>query len=135
VIAAIVSGILFALGLALSGMASPAKVTAFLDVTGSWDPTLAFVMAGAIAIHVPVVRWAKRRAAPLHDTRFHWPSQTAIDLRLIAGAAIFGVGWGLSGYCPGPALVSLGRFWTGTLLFVGALIAGIAVTRWALRRR
>ena len=123
------AGVLFALGLALSGMTDPARVTGFLDVRGAWDPTLAFVMAGAILAHAPVVRLIRRRSAPAFDTRFHWPRLTRIDAALVVGAAVFGVGWGLSGYCPGPALVSLGGGARGVVVFVAAMLAGIAATR------
>ena len=118
---AVLAGAIFALGLAIADMTSPARIIGFLDVTGAWDPTLMFVMVAAIAVYVPAVRLSKRRAV-------HWPKQTAIDLRLVGGSAIFGIGWGLSGYCPGPAIVSVGAsFATG--LFVLAMIAGIALAR------
>ena len=118
---AFVAGVIFALGLAIADMTSPARIIDFLDVTGAWDPTLMFVMAGAIAVFMPVVRMSHGRAV-------HRPKQTSIDARLVGGAAIFGVGWGLSGYCPGPALVSVGAsFATGA--FVLAMIAGIAIAR------
>jgi uncharacterized membrane protein YedE/YeeE len=125
-ILAALAGIIFALGLAIADMTSPSRVVGFLDVTGAWDPTLAFVMLGAIAVYAPFVRLAKRR-------NVFWPTETAIDARLVIGAAIFGVGWGLSGYCPGPALVSVGgAIQTGA--FVLAMIAGIAVTSKYLSR-
>ena len=132
---ALVSGGLFALGLVISGMTTPAKVTGFLDVTGSWDPSLAFVMAAAIAVHAPFVRLTRGLRAPLFDTRFHWPTLRGVDPALIAGAAVFGVGWGLSGFCPGPALVSLGAGATPVLVFVGAMIAGLLATRLVVRAR
>ena len=123
------TGVLFAVGLVISGMTDPGRVTGFLDVTGRWDPTLAFVMGGAILVHLPLLRLVRRRTAPVYDARFHLPTQTRIDARLVIGSAIFGVGWGLSGYCPGPALVSLGTHAAPVLAFVGAMIVGIAVTR------
>ena len=132
VIAAI-SGAVFALGLVVSGMTDPGRVTAFLDVTGHWDPTLAFVMAGAIAVHAPLGRIVRRRTTPIFDATFHLPKRTAIEPRLVLGAALFGVGWGLSGYCPGPALVSVATAATPVLVFVGAMIGGIALARIALR--
>lgn len=132
---AVVAGVVFALGLAISGMTSPGRVTAFLDLGNAWDPTLAFVMIGAIAVHLPVVRLARVLRRPILAGSFHWPAATAIDARLVAGAALFGIGWGLSGFCPGPALVSLGRGALGPLVFVVAMGAGIAVTRLALARR
>lgn len=126
---ALASGVLFALGLVVSGMTSPAKVTAFLDVTGAWNPALVFVMAGAIAVYTPIVRLVRGRRAPIFGDRFHWPTASGIDARLVVGSALFGVGWGLSGYCPGPALVSLGGGSLEVLVFVGAMLVGIAGTR------
>lgn len=116
-------------------MTDPAKVTAFLDVTGGWDPSLAFVMAAAIAVHLPLVRLARQRRGPLFGTKFHWPAAHGIDARLVIGSAIFGVGWGLSGYCPGPALTSLVAGMTPLLVFVSAMLAGLLVTRWAIAAR
>ncbi|MBS1118959.1 MAG: protein of unknown function YeeE/YedE [Deltaproteobacteria bacterium] len=132
-IAALAGG-LFALGLVIAGMTTPANVTAFLDVGGAWDPTLAFVMAAAIATYAPVARLVKPRRQPIFDTRFHWPEPRLVDRRLVGGAAIFGIGWGLSGYCPGPAITSLGRGSIEPLVFVGAMIAGIAIARSLSRR-
>ncbi|MFN0247970.1 MAG: DUF6691 family protein [Kofleriaceae bacterium] len=129
IVSAIVAGALFAVGLAISGMTDPVKVTAFLDVTGAWDPSLAFVMAAAIAVHLPLVRLARQRRAPLFDTKFHWPTNHGIDARLILGSAIFGVGWGLSGYCPGPAVTSLVAGLPPLLAFVGAMLVGLLATR------
>jgi uncharacterized membrane protein YedE/YeeE len=126
---AVLAGALFALGLALGGMTIPARVTGFLAVGGTWDPSLAFVMIGAIAVYAPLLRLIRRRGAPLLAERFHWPAATAIDARLIAGAAIFGVGWGLSGYCPGPALASLAAGGAPVAVFVAAMLAGIALGR------
>ncbi len=128
IVAALI-GVLFGIGLLISGMTDPGKVTSFLDVTGAWDPALAFVMAGAIGVHAPFVWLARRRKAPLFDGVFHWPTLRAIDPALIAGAAIFGVGWGISGYCPGPALVSVGTGATPILVFVGAMLVGTLATR------
>jgi len=132
---AVVAGAVFAIGLAVAGMTVPAKVTGFLDVGGAWDPTLALVMLGAIAVYAPVVRIARRRRRPLASQWFHWPTPRAIDARLVGGAAIFGVGWGLSGYCPGPALASIGIGAASALVFVAAMVAGIAVTRAVDRAR
>jgi hypothetical protein len=126
---AAIAGAIFALGLAVGGMTSPAKVIAFLDVGGAWDAQLGFVMLGAIAVYAPLLRIIQRRPAPLAATRFHWPTVRAIDLRLVGGAALFGIGWGLSGYCPGPALSSLLGGGTSALVFVAAMIGGIAVAR------
>jgi uncharacterized membrane protein YedE/YeeE len=132
---ALVAGVLFGLGLLISGMATPAKVTAFLDVTGAWDPSLAFVMAAAIAVHAPFVRLARRRSTPLFEPTFHWPSMRGVDPTLIAGAAIFGVGWGIAGYCPGPVLVSLGTGSVHVLVFFGAMLAALFATRAIVAKR
>lgn len=125
VLPAFVIGALFAVGLLLAGMTRPERVIGFLDVGGAWDPTLAFVMAGAIAVHVLGLRLVLRRASPLYDTAFHLPTRTDLDARLILGAGLFGVGWGLGGYCPGPAVVALGAGGTTALVFVGAASLGM----------
>lgn len=130
---AVAVGALFAVGLAISGMADPARVRGFLDLFGSWDPTLAFVMAGAIGVYAPLRLLARRRTHPLLATQFHEPTKRQIDPKLVGGAAIFGVGWGLAGYCPGPALVSAGTGAVGVLVFLGAMIAGTVLVRWLTR--
>jgi uncharacterized protein len=121
------SGILFGVGLALSGMTDPVKVIGFLDITGNWMPALMWVMGGALAVNALAYLWMRRRSTPLCDERFHWPSLTRPDKRLVTGAALFGVGWGLYGYCPGPALGALvyGDYRSG--LFVVAMVAGMAI--------
>lgn len=121
------SGALFAVGLALSGMTDPAKVQAFLDVTGAWDPSLASVMAGAVAFHALWLRFADPYLSKIADA----PSSpvTRIDARLVVGAAIFGVGWGLAGYCPGPALVAAAQGRADALWFVLALVSGMLLHR------
>jgi len=125
---ALLSGLLFGFGLILSGMVDPAKVLNFLDVAGTWDPSLAFVMAGAIGVAAPGFWFVRRRTAPLADPVFHVPPADApIDRKLIIGAAVFGVGWGLAGFCPGPALVSIPLAAPGTLAFVAAMVGAIAV--------
>lgn len=128
-------GLVFGLGISLSGMANPAKVLNFFDVAGSWDPSLAFVMGGAVLITFIGYRLVLERQAPVCDSRFHLPSNSRIDARLVGGALVFGIGWGLAGFCPGGSLpvVSTGRF--EVLLFVAALIAGIVLTRIALSRQ
>ncbi|MCC7252569.1 DUF6691 family protein [Hyphomicrobium sp.] len=126
VIGALVAGLVFGLGLILSGMADPAKVLNFLDVAGAWDPSLAFVMAGAIGVAAPGFWLVRRRAAPLADPAFHVPPANApIDRTLLIGAAVFGIGWGLAGFCPGPALVSVPLAAPGTIAFVAAMVAAI----------
>ena len=123
VIIAALAGIVCGLGLLLSGMTMPGKVTGFLDVGGAWDPSLAFVMGTAVVVFAPVVWLARGRKAPLFSDQFHWPTLQTIDRRLVAGSALFGVGWGLGGYCPGPGLVSA-TSGAGVLVFVGAMIVG-----------
>jgi uncharacterized membrane protein YedE/YeeE len=117
-------GTVFGFGLQLSGMANPAKVAGFLDVLGAWDPSLAFVMGGALVVTVPAF-FLTRRGTPLLEPRFHFPDRTAIDGRLVGGAALFGVGWGVSGLCPGPAIANLGRGVPEILAFVAAMAAGM----------
>jgi uncharacterized protein len=123
-VGAVAAGLLFGAGLLLSGMTRPAKVLGFLDVFGDWDPSLSLVMAGAIGVHALGYRVVRRRAAPLADEHFWVPEPKRIDARLLVGAALFGVGWGLSGYCPGPALVSLTSALPGVVVFVLALVIG-----------
>lgn len=124
---ALASGLVFGAGLVLSGMTRPQKVIAFLDVSGSWDPSLAFVMAGALGVSALAFRWSRRRAAPLSAASFSIASQQPLDTPLVAGAALFGIGWGLSGYCPGPSVVSLASGGVGILVFTAAVVAGIAI--------
>jgi hypothetical protein len=129
------SGALFAVGLLVSGMTDPAKILAFLDVTGGhWDPSLAFVMGAALLVHAPVVRLVRARQSPRYGDRFHWPTARSIDPRLVLGAALFGVGWGLAGYCPGPALVAAVGGGAPMLVFLAAMTIGIAAGRVAVRR-
>ena len=125
VLASFGAGVVFALGLGLAGMTQPAKVFGFLNVFGTWDPSLAFVMGGAIAVHAVAVRLAAGRPAPILAERFSGPTRTAIDGRLLGGAALFGVGWGLGGYCPGPAIVSLASLDLAPIVVVVGMIAGM----------
>lgn len=127
IVTALVAGVLFGLGLGVSGMVRPTKVLAFLDVAGPWDPSLAFVMVGAIAVHAVAVVIARRRHAPLGASHFHWPPRTAVDARLVGGAALFGVGWGLGGFCPGPALTSAASGSAPSLVFVVAMVIGMVI--------
>ena len=122
-------GALFGAGLLVAGMTKTSKVVGFLDLFGRWDPSLMFVMVGAIAVHLVARRVVLRRSAPLLDEKFHLPERRDLDARLIAGAALFGVGWGLAGYCPGPALVSLGSAAWPALFFVFAMTVGIFAHR------
>jgi uncharacterized protein len=120
-------GLLFGLGLLLAGMTDPAKVLAFLDLAGAWDPSLALVMGGGIAMGLGAFGLAKRRQRTLLGGPLRLPTASAIDRRLLVGSALFGVGWGLAGFCPGPALVSLGLGDTRVVVFVAAMLAGMAV--------
>jgi uncharacterized protein len=122
--AALGSGILFGIGLVVSQMIDPGKVLAFLDVAGKWDPSLALVMMGALAVAIPGFRLAQGRSVPALGDRRHAPSHPTIDRELLAGAAVFGVGWGLVGFCPGPAIASLGFARPASLIFVLAMLAG-----------
>lgn len=124
-IAAFASGLVFALGLGLSGMTQPAKVTAFLDIAGKWNPSLAFVMVGAILVHAVLYRLIRHRQTPLFASTFTIPTRTDIDARLVGGAALFGIGWGLGGFCPGPAITSLASGNIPVLIFVIAMLAGM----------
>lgn len=126
-VVALVAGILFGVGLVVSGMTLPAKVAGFLDFTGAWDPTLMFVMGGAIAVHAVVYRAVRGRASPLLAERFQLPTRKDIDARLILGAAIFGLGWGLGGYCPGPAVTSLVSGHGEVFAFVAAMLGAMWV--------
>lgn len=127
-------GLVFGTGLVVSGMSNPAKVLNFLDVAaipeGGWDASLAFVMAGAIAVAFIGFRLVLRRQRPVFDTAFHMPTARNIDSRIILGPAIFGVGWGLVGFCPGPALTALGTGGSAAVFFVVAMFAGMAGARW-----
>ncbi|MDQ3364878.1 MAG: hypothetical protein M3680_05560 [Myxococcota bacterium] len=133
-LAAALAGCLFAIGLVISGMTDPARVVGFLDLGGAWDPTLAFVMAGAVGVFATFARLIRGRAKPLLGAGFYLPTARTIDRRLVAGSALFGIGWGLSGYCPGPALVVAGTGSLEILVFLAALVAGIALARVIPRR-
>ena len=125
---ALLAGLVFGLGLLVSGMADPAKVLDFLDLAGAWDPSLAFVMGGAIAVALPAFTLArKRRNALLTGEPMQLPTATRIDKRLLGGALLFGIGWGLAGFCPGPALVALGMGLDQALVFVLAMLGGMVV--------
>jgi uncharacterized membrane protein YedE/YeeE len=128
-LAAFAAGALFAAGLATSGMTRPSKVRGFLDFAGTWDPTLLFVMGGAVTVYFVLHRLVLKRPAPRFDSKFHLPTRKDIDGRLVAGAAIFGVGWGLGGYCPGPGLVSVASGAIGAVVFVAAMVAGMWIQR------
>ncbi len=131
---ALFAGMLFGLGLAISGMTNPAKVVGFLDVAGGWDPTLAFVMGGALLVTVPAFRLILGRPRPILADGFALPTKSALDGRLLGGAALFGVGWGLSGFCPGPAVAALVTGLTPVFAFVAAMIAGMVLYAWVFEK-
>jgi hypothetical protein len=132
---ALASGAVFGLGLSLSGMLDPARVQGFLDVFGAWDPSLAFVLGGAVAVAMIGVVFMRRMARPLLDTVFNLPAATKIDTRLIIGSAIFGVGWGLAGLCPGPALSALSLGLMPVVAFVVAMVVGMIVHERLMQRQ
>jgi uncharacterized membrane protein YedE/YeeE len=127
ILVALAAGLLFGVGLTVSQMINPAKVIAFLDFTGDWDPSLAFVMGGAITVAAIGFALGKRRQAPVCAPEFAGPTKKALDGRLVLGATLFGTGWGLVGYCPGPALASLTFGGASTAVFLVAMLAGMAV--------
>ena len=124
---AFASGLIFGIGLIVSGMADPAKVLGFLDLAGRWDPSLAFVMAGAIAVGAIAFGIAARRGTTAFGEPLRLPPTRPIDARLIGGSLLFGIGWGIAGLCPGPALVALGMGQTKALIFAAAMLAGMAL--------
>ncbi len=126
-ISSFIAGLLFGLGLILSGMTDPAKVIGFLDITGAWNPSLAFVMAGAVLVSYFAFRVAGKRSKTILSQQILLPTKKEIDARLILGSIIFGVGWGLAGYCPGPALASIATGHKEPLLFVAAMLIGMAI--------
>ena len=129
------SGIVFALGLGISGMTRPVKVIGFLDFFGKWDASLAFVMLGAICVYFIANRWRRGFASPLFAAKFSVPPRTDLDADLIVGAAIFGAGWGLAGFCPGPAIVSLASGAMPVAIFVIAMACGIYLQSWSSKIR
>ena len=123
-IVAVVTGLLFGAGLAASGMTNPEKVQGFLDLTGVWDPSLMFVMGGAVVVTLISFRFILKLSRPVFSEQFHLPSSTSIDNRLIIGAALFGTGWGLVGYCPGPALAAIAYLNSDVMIFLVAMFVG-----------
>ena len=122
--AALISGVLFGLGLSVAQMVNPLKVIAFLDVTGFWDPSLALVMGGGVLVTELLFPWTQSRSQPLWAPRFNLPASAAIDRKLLAGAILFGIGWGIAGYCPGPAIAALLIHPAEAIPFVLAMLAG-----------
>jgi len=127
IITALLSGLIFGLGLIVSGMADPGKVLGFLDLAGNWDPSLALVMGGAVAVGLLAFALAKRRNATLLGEALRLPTSRAIDRRLVLGSTLFGIGWGIAGFCPGPALTSLGTGNPKAILFVVGMLAGMVI--------
>jgi len=130
VLTALLSGLVFGLGLIVSGMANPAKVLGFLDLAGAWDPSLALVMAGAILVGFFAFFVAKNRTRSFIGAEMKLPTASAIDRRLLTGSALFGAGWGVAGFCPGPGLVALGMGEPKALVFVVAMLVGMAIFTW-----
>lgn len=128
----LLTGIVFGIGIALSGMMDPAKVLNFFDIAGSWDPSLAFVMGGALLVTFIGYRMVWKRTSPLFEARFQIPSSTEIDAKLIGGSALFGLGWGIAGFCPGAAIPALGTGRWEVLLFLASVIAGFGLRRIAM---
>lgn len=135
VVASLFAGLVFGLGLIVSGMANPAKVVGFLDLAGHWDPSLALVMAGAIAVGLAAFAVARNRTVSLLGAAMKLPTARHIDRRLVGGSALFGIGWGIVGFCPGPGLVALGMGEVKALVFVMAMLAGMGVFELVERRR
>ncbi|MBL8628097.1 MAG: YeeE/YedE family protein [Rhodospirillaceae bacterium] len=129
ILGGLMSGLLFGIGLLAAGMADPNKVTAFLDIAGHWDPSLAFVIVGGVITTALGYRLVLKRGRPLFEPDFLFPTRTDIDGPLVIGAVLFGIGWGLGGYCPGPALVGLGQANVPPLLFVAAMLLGMMAAR------
>lgn len=134
VLASLLAGLVFGLGLIVSGMANPAKVLGFLDLSGHWDPSLAFVMAGAVAIGAIAFARARRRTLSLLGAEMKLPRASHIDYRLVIGSLTFGIGWGIAGFCPGPALVATGMGQTKALVFLAFMLAGMGLFQWLERR-
>ena len=133
-LSALLSGLVFGLGLIVSGMANPAKVLGFLDLAGAWDPSLALVMGGAILVGFFAFLIAKKRTRSFIGAEMKLPTTSSIDSRLLTGSALFGAGWGVAGFCPGPGLVALGMGEPKALVFVGAMLAGMAIFSWREKR-
>jgi hypothetical protein len=133
-VVAFITGLLFAIGLGIAGMTNPNKVLNFLDVFGDWDPSLALVMGGAILVYAPVYRRLKGEQAPKFGERFHWPTKSDIDTKLVVGSILFGIGWGIAGFCPGPAIVAAASGQAATLAFFAAMVLGMLAQGFIARR-
>lgn len=139
ILSALIAGLVFGAGLAISQMMNPVKVLGFLDIAGipngAWDPSLAFVMAGALAVTIPGYLLARKRTAPVCEERFSWPTTMAVDGKLILGALIFGAGWGLVGFCPGPAVAAMLTGGVKAIGFATAMLAGMLIYRATLESK
>lgn len=134
-LSALIVGIVFGTGIAISGMINPAKVLNFFDVAGMWDPSMAFVMGSALLVTAIGYRFALKRPGPLFDDRFHVPSKRELDPPLVIGSAIFGIGWGITGFCPGGSIPALGLGVSEAFIFVAAMAAGIFLARFSGLRK
>jgi uncharacterized membrane protein YedE/YeeE len=134
-VTAYIAGLIFGIGIALSGMANPAKVLNFFDIAGTWDPSLAFVMGGALAVTMLGYQVVLRRDGPRYARMFHLPPPRDIDPKLVGGSALFGIGWGIAGFCPGGVLPVIGMGRMDIFVFVAALVAGILLTKLVMRAR
>lgn len=134
IITALACGIIFGLGLSISGMVNPAKIIGFADITGQWDPSLAIVMAGAVAVYAAGFRLSQTGPKPVFGLKFHVPTRNDIDMRLIAGSVLFGVGWGLGGICPGPSITALVFGMEKFYIFFAAMAAGVLIFRFTVQR-
>jgi uncharacterized membrane protein YedE/YeeE len=132
---AFVAGLVFGLGLIVAGMANPAKILGFLDITGKWDPSLVLVMAGAIAVGLVAFALARRRTVSVLGLPMTLPSASSLDARLVGGSLVFGIGWGLAGFCPGPGIVALGAGYTKAAVFVAAMLLGMGAFELIQRSR
>ncbi len=130
--AALAAGVLFGLGVSLAQMIDPVRVLGFLNLAGAWDPTLAMVMMGALLVNIPATRIILQQPQPLLDRHFHLPQKQGLDWPLVLGAALFGIGWGLAGYCPGPAITSLSFADGGVVVLVVSYLMGAAISRWLI---
>ena len=134
-LSALLIGLVFGIGIATSGMINPAKVLNFFDIAGTWDPSLAFVMGGALAVAIPGYRLVLARKAPRFEPKFQLPDTKLIDMKLVAGSGLFGIGWGIAGFCPGGAIPALGLLRVEPVIFVAALLVGIMIARVLQRPR
>ena len=135
VFTSLLAGLVFGLGLIVSGMANPAKVLGFLDLGGAWDPSLALVMAGAVGVGTVAFAFTRRRTLSLLGSKMTLPTSRRIDRPLVVGSLLFGIGWGIAGFCPGPGLVGVGMGEVKALIFVAAMLAGMGLFEWLERRK